>query len=70
MELSVCLSKLTKNGYKPTFQRKELSELLTTQVASFLRTPSLPADVFADSGNGYGVGSKGSPCLSGFLLLG
>jgi len=30
------------------------SELLTTKVASFLRTPSLPAYVFADSGNGYG----------------
>ena len=29
-------------------------ELLTTQAASFLRTPSLPAYVFADSGIGYG----------------
>ncbi len=29
------------------------SELLTTKVSSFLRTPSLPAYVFAGSGNGY-----------------
>ncbi|MPN20701.1 hypothetical protein SDC9_168080 [bioreactor metagenome] len=28
-------------------------ELLTTQAASFLRTPYLPAYVFAGSGNGY-----------------